>query len=121
MRSGGIIEKTKVKRKAGEKKSPLMRLPATRHFVIGPNEGGEMRTPSPPVLARERREEPERGVIRRTRLAYPSSFSFNFASTLKSSSDVVSPFTSPPAATSFRSRRMILPLRVLGRDSVKRI
>ena len=40
--------------------------------------------------------------------------------TERSSSVVVSPFTSPPAAISFSSRRMILPLRVLGRESLKR-
>ena len=33
----------------------------------------------------------------------------------------MSPLTSPLAASSFSSRRMILPLRVLGRESVKRI
>src|SRR4051812_28594097 len=52
---------------------------------------------------------------------HPSSFSFSFASTEKSSSVVVSPFTSPPPASSFSRRRMIFPLRVLGSDSVKRI
>src|SRR5689334_8575436 len=52
---------------------------------------------------------------------HPSSCSFSFASTLKSSSVVTSPLTSPPDASSLSSRRMILPLRVLGRESVKRI
>ena len=50
-----------------------------------------------------------------------SSCSFSFARTLKSSSVVVSPLTSPPVAISFSRRRMILPLRVLGSASVKRI
>ncbi len=39
----------------------------------------------------------------------------------RSSSVVVSPFVSPPAATSFRRRRMIFPLRVFGSESAKRI
>src|SRR6185503_7176820 len=43
------------------------------------------------------------------------------ATTLKSSSVVVSPFTSPPAAISFNMRRMIFPLRVFGRPAAKRI
>ena len=43
------------------------------------------------------------------------------ATTLKSSRVVVSPFTSPPAAISLRIRRMIFPLRVLGRPAAKRI
>ena len=41
--------------------------------------------------------------------------------TVKSSSVVTSPFTSPLVASSLSSRRMIFPLRVLGRASVKRI
>ncbi len=41
--------------------------------------------------------------------------------TFRSSSVVVSPLTSPPAAISFSRRRMIFPLRVLGRASVKRM
>ena len=46
----------------------------------------------------------------------------NAASTLRSSSVEVSPFaSSAPAATSFRRRRMIFPLRVFGSASVKRI
>ena len=52
---------------------------------------------------------------------YYSSFSLNFASTLRSSSVLVSPFTSCPLATSFSNRRIIFPLRVLGSESVKRI
>jgi hypothetical protein len=44
----------------------------------------------------------------------------SFASTLKSSSVVVSPVTVAPLAISFRSRRMILPLRVFGSASAKR-
>src|SRR5262249_51136447 len=49
-----------------------------------------------------------------------SSDSANFANTLKSSSVVVSPVTFAPLAISFRSRRMILPLRVFGSASAKR-
>src|SRR5207302_7441579 len=45
----------------------------------------------------------------------------SFASTLKSSRVVVSPFTSPPAAICFSNRRMILPERVLGNASANRI
>ena len=44
--------------------------------------------------------------------SYASSCSFNFAITLKSSSVVVSPFTSPFVASSRSRRRMILPLLV---------
>ncbi len=50
-----------------------------------------------------------------------SSIPFNFASTSKSSSVVVSPVTCPPAATSLSKRRMIFPLRVFGSASAKRI
>ena len=50
-----------------------------------------------------------------------SSLSFSFAITPKSSSVVVSPFTSPLLASSRNRRRMIFPLRVLGSVSVKRI
>ena len=39
----------------------------------------------------------------------------SFASTLKSSSVVVSPVTFAPLAISFSSRRMIFPLRVFGK------
>ena len=46
---------------------------------------------------------------------------FNFASTEKSSSVVVSPTVALPAASSRNRRRMILPLRVLGSASVKRM
>ena len=45
----------------------------------------------------------------------------SFASTLKSSSVVVSPVTAFPLATSFSRRRMIFPLRVFGSASAKRI
>jgi methyl-accepting chemotaxis protein len=50
-----------------------------------------------------------------------SSLSFNLAITPKSSSVVVSPFTSPLLASSRSRRRMIFPLRVLGSMSVKRM
>ena len=50
-----------------------------------------------------------------------SSSSRSFASTLRSSSVVVSPVDSRPAAMSRSRRRMILPLRVFGSASVKRI
>ena len=50
-----------------------------------------------------------------------SSATDSFASTLKSSSVVVSPLISPPAAICFSRRRMILPERVLGSASAKRI
>ena len=53
------------------------------------------------------------------RCAY-SSGAASFASTLKSSSVVVSPVTFAPLAISLRSRRMILPLRVFGSASAKR-
>src|SRR5947208_13593189 len=43
----------------------------------------------------------------------------SFASTLKSSSVVVSPVTFAPLAISFKRRRMILPLRVFGSASAK--
>ena len=59
--------------------------------------------------------------LRLKSLAYASSCSFNFAITLKSSSVVVSPFTSPLVASSRSRRRMIFPLRVLGSASVKRM
>jgi hypothetical protein len=49
-----------------------------------------------------------------------SSGAASFASTLKSSSVVVSPVTFAPLAISLRSRRMILPLRVFGSASAKR-
>ena len=45
----------------------------------------------------------------------------SLARTPRSSSVVVSPLTSPPAASSRNSRRMILPLRVFGSESVKRM
>src|SRR5262249_8102585 len=50
-----------------------------------------------------------------------SSSSRNFARTEKSSSVVVSPTVALPEARSRSRRRMILPLRVFGRASVKRI
>ena len=46
---------------------------------------------------------------------------WRLATTLKSSSVVVSPFTAPPPAISFRIRRMIFPLRVFGRPAAKRM
>ena len=49
-----------------------------------------------------------------------SSAALKLASTLKSSSVVVSPLMVPPEAISFRMRRMILPLRVLGNAAAKR-
>src|SRR4029077_15562238 len=49
-----------------------------------------------------------------------SSGSASFAKTPKSSRVVVSPVTLAPLAISFSSRRMIFPLRVLGRASAKR-
>src|SRR5438552_11581230 len=49
-----------------------------------------------------------------------SSDSANLASTLKSSSVVVSPVTFAPLAISLSSRRMILPLRVFGSASANR-
>ncbi len=49
-----------------------------------------------------------------------SSAALSFASTLKSSSVVVSPVTLLPLAISFSKRRMILPLRVFGSASAKR-
>ena len=52
---------------------------------------------------------------------HASSLSFNFAITPKSSSVVVSPFTSPLLASSRNRRRMIFPLRVFGSMSVKRM
>src|ERR1035437_9666674 len=52
---------------------------------------------------------------------YPSSASRSLAMTVKSSRVVVSPLISPWVASSLSRRRMILPERVLGRASVKRI
>src|SRR5947209_1936172 len=49
-----------------------------------------------------------------------SSAPASFASTLKSSRVVVSPVTFAPLAISLSKRRMIFPLRVLGRASAKR-
>ena len=54
-------------------------------------------------------------------VARHSSSARSFASTRRSSSVEVSPLASLPAATSFSSRRMILPLRVFGSASVKRM
>src|SRR3954471_4042465 len=56
-----------------------------------------------------------------TRKGDHSSALVSFAITLKSSSVVVSPFTSPPAAICLSKRRMILPERVFGRASAKRM
>src|ERR1700680_3209882 len=59
---------------------------------------------------------------RSTQIAgYASSLSLSRAITLKSSSVVMSPLTSPLVASSRSRRRMILPLRVLGSMSVKRM
>src|SRR5436853_4849804 len=57
----------------------------------------------------------------RPRAAFYSSALDSFARTLKSSSVVVSPFISPPAAICLSKRRMIFPERVLGRASAKRM
>src|SRR5438552_4497424 len=59
------------------------------------------------------------GLINFSQVTY-SSDPANLASTLKSSSVVVSPVTFAPLAISLRSRRMILPLRVFGSASAKR-
>ena len=52
---------------------------------------------------------------------YSSSLPLSFSNTEKSSSVVVSPVTDPVAAISLSSLLMILPLRVFGRASLKRI
>ena len=52
---------------------------------------------------------------------YPSSASRSLAITVKSSSVVMYQEISPCVASSLSMRRMILPLRVLGRNSVKRM
>src|SRR5260370_23729296 len=53
-------------------------------------------------------------------LVYSSSVARSLARTPKSSSVVVSPLASVPAAISLSNRRMILPLRVFGSASVNR-
>ncbi len=74
-------------------------------------------------IERDRRDRDDRDHRAENQNAFQSSsFSRSFASTLKSSSVDVSPFvSSAPDAISFKSRRMIFPLRVFGSESVNRI